>query len=62
MSVVSTKRNTVSVATSDGEPVALTIDADSPAAVHLVVESSCGCGGAVRRAGAYTDTDFGRSV
>lgn len=59
MSVVATKENTLSVSTTDGQPISLTIDADAPAAVQLVVESSCSCGGAARRTGAYTDTDFG---
>jgi hypothetical protein len=59
MSVVSPQENIVRVSTTNGEPVSLRIEADVPVTVQLEIESNCSCGGSARRAGAYTDTDFG---
>jgi hypothetical protein len=58
--IASSKERTLRVSTSNGEPVALTIDASDPVAVRLEIENNCGCAdGPVRGVGSYTDTDFG---
>jgi hypothetical protein len=59
MPVSSPQENLLRVSTNDREIGALRIAAGAPVTVQLEVENTCSCGGSVRRAGAYTDTDFG---
>ena len=57
---VSPKESTLRVSTSNGQPVALTLDSRSPQTVQLEIEIQCGCSDAsAPRVGSYTDTDFG---
>jgi len=59
MPVSSPQENLLRVSTNDHENASLRIAAGAPVTVQLEVESNCNCGGSARRAGAYTDTDFG---
>jgi hypothetical protein len=59
MSVVSPQENLLRVTANNGETTSLRIDAGAPVTIQFEVEHNCSCGGSARRAGAYTDTDFG---
>ncbi|MFI2566182.1 hypothetical protein [Paenarthrobacter sp. NPDC018779] len=54
---VSPKEGTLRVSTSNGEPVSVTVD---PNGVRVEIHTNCRCSETPeRRAGSYTDTDFG---
>jgi hypothetical protein len=59
MPAISPHKSPLRVSTSNGETISLAIDAGAPVSIQLDVGNDCSCGGATRRAGAYTDTDFG---
>ncbi|MFD0046145.1 hypothetical protein QMY03_05075 [Arthrobacter sp. KFRI-F3372] len=59
MPAISPHKSPLRVSTSNGETISLTVDAGAPVNIQLDVGNDCTCGGAARRAGAYTDTDFG---
>ena len=59
MPAISPHKSPLRVSTSNGETISLAIDAGAPVSIQLDVGNDCSCGGAIRRAGAYTDTDFG---
>ena len=58
MTAISPRKSPLRVSTTSGETISLTIDPGAPVNIQLDVGNDCSCGGA-RRAGAYTDTDFG---
>jgi hypothetical protein len=59
MPAISPHKSPLRVSTTNGETISLTIDAGAPVNIQLDVGNDCSCGGAARRTGAYTDTDFG---
>ncbi|MEV7999453.1 hypothetical protein [Pseudarthrobacter oxydans] len=59
MPAISPHKSPLRVSTSNGETISLTVGTGAPVNIQLDVGSDCTCGGAARRAGAYTDTDFG---
>ncbi|MFM9272510.1 hypothetical protein [Pseudarthrobacter sp. NKDBFgelt] len=59
MPAISPHKSPLRVSTSNGETISLTVDAGAPVTIQLDVGHDCSRGGAARRAGAYTDTDFG---
>lgn len=59
MTATSPHKSPLRVSTSNGETISLTVDAGAPVTIQLDVGNDCSCGGATRRSGSYTDTDFG---
>ncbi|MCQ6269034.1 hypothetical protein M8J71_00745 [Pseudarthrobacter sp. R1] len=60
MSAISSKETVLHVSAADAEPLNLRLDAGAAVNVRVEVQGNCTCqGGAARRPGSYTDTDFG---